>query len=66
MSIGERPVSISVNPSFDAVVDEACGRLMDRQIQYSIKRIYEMEDVLNMLEQELDEFLQAKTWKPAG
>jgi len=63
MNTGERPVGISTNASFSAVVDETCERLMDRQIKYSIRRIHEMESCLTALERELDEFLLLKNEK---
>ena len=44
--------------SFTKVVDEACGKLMDKQIQYSIRRIQEMRDRLSDIEKELDDFLK--------
>lgn len=43
--------------SFTEVVDEACNKLKDRQIKYSIQRIQAMEDRLSGMEKELDEFL---------
>ncbi|MDR1586130.1 MAG: hypothetical protein LBS57_01595 [Treponema sp.] len=63
MMPGENPVIISKDSSFDAVLDEVCDRLMDRQIQYSIRRIHELENRLSGLERELDEFLLQKTDK---
>jgi hypothetical protein len=63
MAAGEKPIIISEKTSFDAVLDETCDRLMDRQIQYSIRRIHEMEDHLGALERELDEFLLQKNGK---
>ena len=60
MVFGEKPAAISNRSSFSEVVDEACERLMERQIKYSIRRIQEMEDRLTELERELDEFLFKK------
>ena len=57
MVLGEKPVAVSDRSSFSEVVDEACERLMERQIKYSIRRIQEMEDRLSELERELDDFL---------
>ncbi|MDR2133486.1 MAG: hypothetical protein LBP27_00150 [Treponema sp.] len=62
MMPGENPVIVK-DISFDTVLDEACDRLMDRQIQYSIRRIHELGDRLGVLERELDEFLLQKTGK---
>ena len=63
MSSSEKTVNISAAASFNAVVDETCERLMEKQKQYSIRRIHEMEVRLAALEQELDEFLFAKDEK---
>ena len=46
--------------SFSDIVDNACEGLKDRQIKYTIRRIQEMKDCLNDLEQELIEFLELK------
>jgi hypothetical protein len=46
--------------SFSDVVDEACEKLKDRQIKYSIRRIHEMRERLYNLEKELDFFLLQK------
>jgi hypothetical protein len=46
--------------SFDSMLDEACERLLDRQLKYSIQRIHEMEKRLGSLEHELDEFIRVK------
>ena len=45
-------------PSFEAVLDTACERLREKHIQYSIRRIREMDEELKKLEEELDEFLE--------
>jgi hypothetical protein len=60
MVFGEKSAAVSGKSSFTEVVDEACERLMERQIKYSIRRIQEMEDRLTELERELDEFLYQK------
>jgi hypothetical protein len=44
--------------SFSDVVDEACEKLKDRQIKYSIRRIHEMEERLYNLEKDIDAFLE--------
>ena len=46
--------------AFDTLLDEACERLMDRQVKYSIQRIHELEKRLGSLERELDEFINRK------
>lgn len=57
MASGEKPAIISSRSSFSEVVDEACERLLEQQVKYSIRRIQEMKDRLDGLERELDEFL---------
>jgi len=63
MTLGEKPAAVSGIYSFSDVVDEACEKLLDRQIKYSIRRIQEMEECLSGLEQELDDFLFKKNRK---
>ena len=46
-----------VESSFEALLDTACERLWEKRIQYSIKRIKEMDAELKRLEEELDEFI---------
>ena len=46
--------------TFDSMLDETCERLLDRQVKYTIQRIYDMEKRLGNLERELDEFLSIK------
>ena len=48
-----------MKPSFEAVLDSTCERLWERHVQYSIRRIREMEEELNRLENALDEFIFA-------
>jgi len=43
--------------SFEAVLDTVCERLWGKHIQYSIRRIKEMDEKLKKLEEELDEFI---------
>ena len=63
MTSGEKPVIVTKNPSFNEVVDEACDRLMDSQVKYSIRKIQQMSDNLDELEMELDIFLSNKNGK---
>ena len=52
------PKAASVSDfTFDSLLDETCERLLDRQVKYTIQRIYDMEKRLGNLERELDEFL---------
>jgi hypothetical protein len=54
MKSGEKAVALSNNLSFDMVLDRTCGRLWERQVQYSIRRIRNLEERLVALERELD------------
>jgi hypothetical protein len=45
---------LSDKSSFKEVVDDTCNRLWDRKVQFSIRRIRELEDMLKTLELELD------------
>jgi len=47
----------SAEASFDVVLDTAFDRLREKRIQYSIRRIKEMDDELRRIEEELDEFI---------
>ena len=60
MTLGEKPAAVKGISSFSEVVDEACDKLMDSQIKYSIRRIQDMEERLTGLELELNEFLLQK------
>ena len=57
MAFEQKPVVLKEAPVFEAVLDTACERLREKYIQYSIRRIMEMEDELARLENELDEFI---------
>ena len=57
MSSGKSPASVTRDTSFDEIVNDTCERLKDKRVQYSIQRINEMEELLNALEQELDQFI---------
>jgi hypothetical protein len=57
VTAGGKAASVS-DFTFDSMLDETCERLLDRQLRYSIQRIYEMEKRLIRLERELDDFLR--------
>ena len=57
MTLNEKSAAVPGVYSFTEVVDEACSKLKDRQIKYSIQRIQVMEDRLSGMEKELDAFL---------
>lgn len=44
--------------SFDAILNETCGRLEDRRNRGFLKRIYRMEKTLETIEGDLNEFLE--------
>jgi len=46
--------------SFSDIVDKTCEGLMDCQIKYSIRRLQEMKECLDFMEQELDDFLKLR------
>jgi hypothetical protein len=43
--------------SFESLLDKACSRLWDRKLRYTLKRIGELDGVLDKLDQELEEML---------
>jgi len=57
MTINGKIAAVRDVYTFTDVVDEACDKLMDKQIKYSIRRITEMEEYLANMERELDDFL---------
>ena len=60
MAFEQKPViliSDPKEPSFESVLDTACERLQEKHIQNSIRRISEMELILEKLEKELEEFM---------
>ncbi|GHU14408.1 hypothetical protein FACS1894161_5050 [Spirochaetia bacterium] len=44
--------------SFEAILNETCGRLEDRRNRVFLKRIHKMEKTLNSIEDDLSEFLE--------
>jgi hypothetical protein len=65
MKSGEKAVALSNNLSFDMVLDRTCGRLRERQVQYSIRRIQNLEKRLAALERELDGLVILQTQRDA-
>jgi hypothetical protein len=45
---------------FEAVLDGVCGRLEDKQVEFSIRRLRELGIRLELMEQELDAFILGK------
>jgi phage shock protein A len=57
MTFEKKSTLITEEPSFEAVLNTACDRLQEKQIQYSIQRIREMDEELDNIEKELEEFI---------
>ncbi|MDR2135295.1 MAG: hypothetical protein LBO76_01645 [Treponema sp.] len=53
----QEDVSQIVSDSFESVLDSACSRLLDRKARYSLRRIRELDEILEKTERELDEIL---------
>jgi hypothetical protein len=54
-------LTLAENSLFEAVLDNACERLEDKQAEYSIRRLREMDTQLGNLEKELDDLVQYNT-----
>jgi hypothetical protein len=62
MACDKKPVILKwdytlIEPSFEAVLDTTCERLWEKHIQYSLRRIREMEEELNSFEKSLEQFI---------
>jgi hypothetical protein len=58
MAFDKIPVLIEEDDhSFQAVLDDACDRLWEKKVEYSIRRLREMDAVLVVLEKELDDLV---------
>ena len=55
MLVGRKPVVFREELSFDLLLDAAFDRLREKHIEFSIRRINEMDEELAKLEKELDE-----------
>jgi hypothetical protein len=60
MIFDKGPVIFSDNVSFETMLDKTCERLWGKKIQYSMRRIRELEANLQGIEQELDALLCQK------
>jgi len=56
-SVTLKPDYDLMDASFEMVLDMTCERLEERQIRHSIRRIRKMEEELQGLEKDLDEFM---------
>lgn len=54
MSNQNYPFAVQEKSFFDSLLDNTCSRLEDKQAQYSLKRLDELDAVLGALETELD------------
>jgi hypothetical protein len=43
---------------FETLLDETCGRLLERRVHYSVSRLVQLEAVLESMEKELERFLK--------
>jgi hypothetical protein len=59
MTFENKPFILTEETSFETVLDTACERLNEKHIQYSLRRIREMAEVLAGFEKELNDFLSA-------
>jgi hypothetical protein len=59
MTFENKPFILTEEASFETVLDTACERLNEKHIQYSLRRIREMSEMLAGFEKELNDFLSA-------
>ncbi|MDR0568314.1 MAG: hypothetical protein LBG87_03815 [Spirochaetaceae bacterium] len=64
MIFDKESVILSDNVSFEMILDKTCERLWGKKIQYSIRRIREMDATLQGIEQELDALLAQQKAPP--
>jgi hypothetical protein len=60
MALEKKPVVLTGESSFETILDTACERLSEKQAQYSLRRIRELDEELCRLGKELDEFLAGR------
>ncbi|MDR0313100.1 MAG: hypothetical protein LBI14_05850 [Treponema sp.] len=51
---------------FETLLDDTCSRLHDMQVRHSIRRLGELETILNSLEVELDAMIPLATENEKG
>ena len=59
MALEKKPVVLTEESSFEAMLDTTCERLREKHAQYSIRRIRELDEELSKFEKELDDFLNS-------
>jgi hypothetical protein len=52
------PIIHQQNIPFETLLDETCGRLLEKRIHYSVSRLVQLEAVLESMEKELERFLK--------
>ena len=57
MIFEQKPAILTEEASFEAVLDSSLERVNEKHIQYSLRRIKEMSELLASFEKELDDFL---------
>jgi len=57
MAFENKPVIYTEETSFEAVVDTAFEKVNEKHIQFSMRRIREMDEELAVIEKELNDFL---------
>jgi hypothetical protein len=60
MTAGDQQAILSGEFTFAEILDSACDKLQERKIRFSIQRIHELEERLDVMERELDAFLLEK------
>ena len=59
MIFEQKPAILTEEASFEDVLDSSLERVNEKHIQYSLRRIKEMSELLAGFEKELDDFLSA-------
>lgn len=57
MAFEQESAVLTGNSSFEEMLDTACERLREKQIEYSIRRITALELELDRIEKELNTFI---------
>lgn len=58
MALEKKPFVLTEESSFEAMLDTTCERLKEKHVQYSIRRLRELDKELCELEKELEEYLK--------
>ena len=59
MAISQNPVIYNETVNFDDLLDKACERLWEKHSLHCIQRIIDMDNELEKLGRELDDFMAA-------